>query len=63
MKTFNVNDVFMNDEDNIMLRILSYTGEGVESNYYCILESNGDCWNGYHSYHHIKNYYTVMKGF
>lgn len=57
----NVNDVFMNNESNIMLRVLSYTGEGFDQSCYCILEKDGYCWNGYYSALHIEKYYTKLE--
>lgn len=57
----NVNDVFMNKESNIMLRVLSYTGEGFDQSCYCILEKDGYCWSGYHSALHIEKYYTKLE--
>lgn len=57
----NVGDVLMNNEINIMLRVLSYTGEGFDQSCYCILEYKGDCWHGYHSALHIEKYYTKLE--
>ena len=57
----NVNDMFMNNESNIMLRVLSYTGEGFDQSCYCILEKDGDCWHGYYSALHIEKYYTKLE--
>ena len=53
----NVNDVFLCNDKRINLRVLSRSGEGVESQYYCILETKDDCWNAYHSYNHLKTKY------
>ena len=58
-----VNDVFINNEDSLMLRVLSCTGEGFDQQCYCLLERNGECWNGYHSALHIERYYTKMGSF
>lgn len=57
----NVNDVFMNNETNIMLRVLSYTGEGFDQSCYCILEKDSHCWHDYYSAMHIGKYYTKLE--
>lgn len=56
-----VNDVFISNHGNTMLRVLSYTGEGFDQSCYCILENDEGCWNGYHSALHIERYYTKME--
>ena len=60
---FNVDDVFMDKEANIMLRVLSYTGEGENRSYRCISEYKGDCWQGDFSAFHINKYYTKLENF
>ena len=57
----NVGDVFMNNETNIILRVLSYTGEGFDQSCYCILEKDGHYWNSYYSALHIERYYTKLE--
>lgn len=57
----NVDEVFMNKESNIMLRVLSTSCVGVHYDYYCILEKDGYCWNGYYSALHIEKYYTKLE--
>jgi hypothetical protein len=56
-----VGDVFISKESNTMLRVLSYTGEGFDQNCYCLLETDGNCWNGYHSSLHIEEHYTKLE--
>ena len=56
-----VNDVFISKDNNTMLRVLSYTGEGFDQMCYCILERDGECWNSYRSALHIEKYYTKME--
>jgi len=52
-----VNHVFLSKDKRINLRVLSQSGEGIEAEYYCILEAQEDSWNGYHSYNHLKTEY------
>ena len=56
-----VGDVFMNTQHPKMLRVLSYTGEGFDQNCYCLLETDDNCWNGYHSALHIEEHYTKLE--
>ena len=57
----NVGDIFISKECNTKLRVLSYTGEGFVQNCYCLLETDDNCWNGYHSSLHIEEHYTKLE--
>lgn len=59
----NVDDIFINKETNIMLRVLSYAGEGDKQSCYCILEKDGESWHGDYSGTHINKYYTKLESF
>ena len=61
INVINVNDVFMNNESNIMLRVLSYTGEGFYQSCYCALEKDGECWNWSHTSLYIDRFYTKLE--
>ena len=56
-----VNDVFISKDNNTMLRVLSYTGEGFYQECYCLLEKDGECWNWSHSSIYIDRFYTKME--
>lgn len=57
-----VGEVFISDDSRVRLRVLSYTGEGVGQDCYCLLETDEHCWNGYHSALHIKANYKKAGG-
>lgn len=59
----NVDDVFMCNDINMMLRVLSYTGEGDSQSYRCIVEYDEDCWHGDYTAFHINKYYTKLENF
>ncbi len=54
---YNVNDVFVSKDKETNLRILSSSGEGVDIDYYCLLETKDFCWNAVHSLNHLKSQY------
>lgn len=59
----NVDDVFMSNDINMMMRVLSYAGEGENRSYRCISEYDGDCWHGDFSTFLINKYYTKLENF
>lgn len=59
----NVDGVFMSNDINMMLRVLSYAGEGDNQSYHCISEYDGDCWHGDYTAFHINKYYTKLESF
>ncbi len=56
----NVGDIFMNIEYPKMLKVLSYTGEGLEQECYCMAEYKGECWNEFNMAYFIKKYYIKL---
>lgn len=57
---FGVNDTFLSKDGRTNLRILNYSGGGVEPQYYCLLNAEGDYWNSYHSINYIKSKYDYV---